>query len=125
MRLLLDTHVLLWALAGSPRVKRLESRLVSADNEVYFSVASLWEIAIKAGIGKLAADVAEVRSAAIASGFVELPVLGQHVEALTGLPNHHRDPFDRMLVAQSASEPMHLLTADATVAEYGDHVELI
>lgn len=125
MRLLLDTHVLLWALADSPRVKRVAARLLSTDNEVFFSVVSLWEIAIKAGIGKLDVDVGEVRRNAVASGFIELPVLGQHVEALTGLPDHHRDPFDRLLVAQSASEPMRLLTADEAVAKYGNHVEMI
>lgn len=125
MRLLLDTHILLWALTDSPRLRNLGPRLVSADNEVYFSVASLWEIAIKARIGKLAADAAEVRGAALASGFTELAILGPHVEALAALPPHHRDPFDRILVAQANAEPMRLLTADATVAGYGAHVELV
>ena len=125
MRLLLDTHVLLWVLAGSTRIKGITGRLQSDDNEVYFSVASLWEIAIKSGIGKLDYKTDEVRSAALASGFLELPVLGAHVEALTGLADHHRDPFDRLLVAQAASEPMVLLTADDKVAKYGNHIELI
>lgn len=125
MRLLLDTHVLLWALAGSSKIKRITARLQSDDNEVFFSVASLWEVAIKSGIGKLEYKTDDVRGAALASGFVELSVLGAHVEALSGLPDHHRDPFDRMLVAQAASEPMVLLTADEKVAKYGNHVELI
>ena len=77
MRLLLDTHVLLWALVGSTRIKRIAGRLQSDDNEVYFSVASLWEIAIKSGISKLGYKTDEVRNAALASGFLELPVLVQ------------------------------------------------
>lgn len=125
MRLLLDTHVLLWALADSPRIKNLRTRLLDDDNEVIFSVASLWEIAIKAGIGKLDADVAQVREASLACGFVELPVLGSHIQALAGLPLLHRDPFDRLLVAQAKDGPLMLLTADQTVANYGGTVELI
>ena len=92
---------------------------------MFFSVASLWEVAIKSGIGKLDADVAEVRAAARMSGFEELPVLGSHIEALAGLPEFHRDPFGRLLVAQAVAEPMQLLTADTSVALYGSHVELI
>jgi len=125
VRLLLDTHVLLWVLAGSDRIKKISDRLMSDDNEIYFSVASLWEIAIKSGIGKLDANVVDVRNAAASSGFVELSVLGAHIQALAGLPDHHRDPFDRLLVAQAASEPMVLLTADEKVAMYGNHIELI
>jgi PIN domain nuclease of toxin-antitoxin system len=125
VRLLIDTHVLLWTLADSPRIATLASRLLDPDNAVYFSVASLWEIAIKAGIGKLAADVAEVRLTAIADGFLELPVLGHHVTRLKALPDLHKDPFDRLLVAQAVAEPMLLLTADAKLAAYGAAVELI
>ncbi len=125
MRLLLDTHVLLWSLAGHPKIKRVSARLLDADNRIFFSVASLWEVAIKSGIGKLDADVAQVRAAALKSGFDELPVLGGHIEALAGLPELHRDPFDRLLVAQAVAEPMRLLTADHSVALYGPPVELI
>lgn len=125
MRMLLDTHILLWALAGHPNVKPLVPRLLDDDNQIFFSVATLWEIAIKAGIGKLDADAAVVRRAARDSGFEELSVLGSHVEALKGLPDHHRDPFDRLLVAQAIAEPMLLLTADAVVARYGVSVELV
>ncbi|MBV8605808.1 MAG: type II toxin-antitoxin system VapC family toxin [Pelomonas sp.] len=125
MRLLLDTHIIIWALGADPRVKHIAERLTDPDNEVYFSVASLWEMAIKVGTGKLEVDVAEFRAEALATGFMELPVLGRHIEALAGLPNHHRDPFDRLLVVQAASEPMRLITVDATVAMYGNHIELI
>lgn len=125
MKLLLDTHVLLWALTDSPRIKAIRKRLLAADNEVYFSVASLWEIAIKVSLGKLQADATEIRDAALEGGFVELPILGQHALHVGGLPWHHRDPFDRLLVAQAAAEPMRLLTADEQLVAYGGQVELV
>lgn len=125
MRLLLDTHVLLWSLADDPRIADIEARLLDEANEVFFSVASLWELAIKIGAGKLDLDVDELRRAALQSGFTELPVLATHVQALLSLPPHHRDPFDRMLVAQARAEPMRLLTADRLLVRYGDHVEVI
>lgn len=125
MKLLLDTHVLLWAATDSPRIKAIRRRLLAADNEVYFSVASLWEIAIKVSLGKLQADATEIRDAALEGGFVELPILGQHALHVGGLPWHHRDPFDRLLVAQAVAEPMRLLTADEQLLAYGGQVELI
>jgi PIN domain nuclease of toxin-antitoxin system len=125
VKLLLDTHVLLWVAAGSPRIKAISKRLLSADNAVFFSVASLWEIAIKVSLGKLQADAPTIREAAIENGFLELPILGQHALEVGGLPWHHRDPFDRLLVAQAAAEPMKLLTADAQLLAYGGQVELI
>lgn len=125
MKLLLDTHVLLWSLTDSPRIKPIRKRLLSADHEVFFSVASLWEIAITVSLGKLSADAGEIRQAAIDGGFIELPVLGPHALHVGGLPWHHRDPFDRLLVAQAAAEPMRLLTADGQLLAYGGLVELI
>lgn len=125
MKLLLDTNVLLWALAGHPRVEHLRDRLVDEDNDVYASVASFWEVAIKVGIGKLDADVAELRRAARDSGWIELPVLGAHTEQLGALPMLHRDPFDRLLVAQAHAEPMRLLTSDSLLASYGGGVEVV
>lgn len=125
MKLLMDTHVLLWVAADSPRIKAIRKRLLAADNEVFFSVASLWEISIKASLGKLQANAAEIRDAALDNGFLELPVLGQHALHVGGLPWHHRDPFDRLLVAQAAAEPMRLLTADEQLLAYGGQVEII
>lgn len=125
MKLLLDTHVLLWAAIDSPRIRAIRKRLLAADNEVYFSVASLWEISIKVSLGKLQADAAAIREAAIDNGYFELPVLGQHALHVGGLPWHHRDPFDRLLVAQAAAEPMRLLTADVALLAYGGQIELI
>ena len=125
MRLLLDTNVLLWLLAGHPRIKRLRPRVVDDANEVFASVASFWEVAIKAGLGRLDVDVAELRRASRDSGYVELPVTGVHAEELLRLPRLHRDPFDRMLVAQANAEPMRLLTGDALLAAYGQNVEVV
>jgi PIN domain nuclease of toxin-antitoxin system len=125
LKLLLDTHVLLWALTESPRVDAIRKRLLATDNEVYFSVASVWEIAVKASLGKLKADAMEVRDAALEGGFVELPILGPHALHVGGLAWHHRDPFDRLLIAQAAAEPMRLLTADEQLLAYGGPVELV
>lgn len=125
MRLLLDTNVLLWTLAGDPRVEHLQARIVDDDNEVYVSAASFWEVAIKASIGKLDVDVAQLREAARDSGYLELPVLGAHTEHLAGLPAIHKDPFDRMLVAQAKAEPMRLLTSDQLLAQYGSNIEVV
>lgn len=125
MRLLLDTNVLLWTMAGDARVDHLRERLLDEDNEVVVSVASYWEVAIKTAIGKLDVDVAQLRQAARLSGFLELPVLGAHVEQLRGLPAIHRDPFDRLLVAQAQAEPMRLLTSDRLLAGYGASVEVV
>ncbi len=125
MRILLDTNVLLWTLAGSPRIRHVNDLILAVDTEVYISTASWWEIAVKTAIGKLDADVQVLRVAASASGFLELPVLGIHTEALARLPLLHRDPFDRMIVAQAIAEPMRLLTADSQLGAYTDLVQKI
>lgn len=118
MRLLLDTHVLLWALADDARLTPAARRHIEGATEVFVSAASFWELAIKIGLGKLAADLAQIRETVGRVGFEELPVTGEHAQALLSLPALHRDPFDRLLVAQAISEPLHLLTADALVAQY-------
>jgi PIN domain nuclease of toxin-antitoxin system len=125
LKLLLDTHVLLWILNGDKRIKPIEKRLLSADDEVFFSVVSLWEIAIKFSAGKLLAEPETVREAALTSRYEELPVLAPHALQVAKLPWHHKDPFDRMLVAQATAEPMRLITNDAQLAAYGNCVELI
>lgn len=118
MRLLLDTHVLLWTLADDPHLSKAARKRIESATEIYVSSASYWEIAIKAGLGKLPVSLVEIRAAAQHSGFNELPVNGEHAETLLTLPDHHKDPFDRMLVAQAICEPMRLLTSDAQVARY-------
>jgi len=125
MRILLDTHVLLWTLADDPHLSKDARKIIEAATEIYVSSASYWEIAIKAGLGKLPVNLPEIRLAAQSSGFNELPISGEHTEALLKLADHHRDPFDRMLVAQAISEPMRLLTADAQVAKYTELATLV
>jgi len=123
-RLLLDTQIVLWALAGHRRLPREARRLIE-DHEAIVSAASIWEIAIKVSIGRLDADPAAVRQALEPSGFEELPVTGEHAARVAVLPSHHRDPFDRLLVAQSLAEQLVLLTSDAQLAPYGAHVRVI
>jgi PIN domain nuclease of toxin-antitoxin system len=128
MRLLVDTHLLLWAAASSRRLPQAARRLIEDPaNEVHFSAASLWEIVIKAGLRRadFKVDVAVLRPALAEMGFLELSVSGAHAERLASLPPIHRDPFDRMLVAQSLAEPLVLLTNDEVLAGYGDVVRVV
>ena len=122
MRLLLDTHVFLWCVAGSPLLKPALRRVIDGAEQVHVSAASLWEIAIKARLGKLQADPAELAAAIEPSGFIELPVRAVHAAAVMQLALHHNDPFDRLLVAQAVVEPLRLLTVDAALARYSDVV---
>jgi PIN domain nuclease of toxin-antitoxin system len=122
MRLLLDTHVFLWVVAGSPRLKPAARRLIESADETWVSAASLWEIAIKVRLGKLRADPLELAGAIEASGFTELPVRAMHAAAVATLAPHHNDPFDRLLIAQAIAEPLRLLTANAALSAYTDLV---
>ncbi|MCL4635916.1 type II toxin-antitoxin system VapC family toxin [Burkholderia sp.] len=118
MRLLLDTHIFLWIATNDPRLSTRARRLISAADERFVSSESIWEAAIKAGLGKLDIDVGELIRAISASGIRELPVRAVHGAAVRDLPHHHRDPFDRLLVAQARHEPLRLVTADAHLARY-------
>ncbi len=118
MRLLLDTHIFLWIATNDPRLSTRARRLISAADERFVSSASIWEAAIKAGLGKLDIDVGELIRAISASGIRELPVRAVHGAAVRDLPHHHRDPFARLLVAQARHEPLRLVTADAHLARY-------
>jgi PIN domain nuclease of toxin-antitoxin system len=116
MRLLLDTHVLIWWDEGAALSPR--SRLAIAEaTEVYVSAASAWEIAIKSSIGRIR-TTRSVTQAAADSGFAELPVSLAHAERVAKLPLHHRDPFDRILVAQALTEHLTLVTRDRAFAKY-------
>lgn len=122
MRLLLDTQVVLWALTGSSRLGTLARDLIADPaNEVYVSTASIWEIAIKHALGRGDMPVGGTRAAELCTqaGYRELPVLWRHAALVDTLPPLHGDPFDRILVAQAAAEPMRLLSRDASVASYG------
>jgi len=126
MRLLVDTHVLLWWLAGGSRLpKRAAAMLADATNEAFFSAASLWEVAIKSSLGKLRVDPDELLGALAGTGFRELPVTWLHAARVARLPDHHRDPFDRLLVAQSLVESIHLLTDDRQLSAYSPSVILV
>jgi len=128
MRLLVDTHVLLWAAAQPDRLPAsCRDQLESPDNEVLFSSASIWELAIKVQIGRLKLKVppAAIAAAAVRMGFTELPVTSAHAAGVGKLPLHHRDPFDRLLIAQAIHEPARLLTADRLLVRYSDLVELV
>ena len=128
MRLLLDTHLLLWALAEPERLDaQTKSALEDPGNEVLFSAASLWEIAIKAGLGRadFNFDPQRVLQAALETGFVELPVCSAAAILVAKLPPHHRDPFDRLLIAQAMSEPVRFYTADPLLPPYSELVTLV
>jgi PIN domain nuclease of toxin-antitoxin system len=128
MKLLLDTHVLLWAAWQPDRLPAAARTLLeNPENELIFSSASLWEIAIKCGLGRsdFQLDSRLLRRGLLDNGYRELPISSQHVVAIDGLPPIHKDPFDRLLVAQSMVEGMILLTADPLVAQYPAPVRMV
>ncbi len=119
MRLLLDTHVVLWWVAGDRRLsKRTRDLISSPDNEVAVSAASYWETAIKIGLGRIDIDLVELSSALSEDGFDELPVRARHTLKLASLPRLHADPFDRLLIAQAISEQYILVTRDESILAY-------
>ncbi len=128
MRLLLDTYVLL-RVAGTPERLRPSAHAVIEDpeNELYFSAASLWEVAIKSGLGRadFSVDPRLLRRALVENGHQELAISGAHAVAVDLLPTIHGDPFDRILVAQAQIEAMTLLTADEIVGRYPGPIEVI
>ncbi len=128
MRALLDTHVLLWVLGDSSRLDAASRALIEAsESEVLFSAASILEIAIKARLGRsdFTVQPAEVTRAALNMGFVELPVRSDAAALVGELPLLHRDPIDRLLVAQAIAEPAILYTADRRLAPYSELVRLL
>lgn len=125
MRLLLDTHIFLWAVADSPLLKTEARHLIEQADEVYVSAASIWEIAIKARLGKIQADASQLTAAIDISGFRQLPVSAGHAAGVAYLEPHHNDPFDRLLVAQALAEPLRLVTADGILSRYSDLVVMV
>ena len=121
MKLLLDTHILLWA-AGAPERLSPAARDLIEDpgNALIFSVASLWETAIKRGLGRddFQADPRLLRRGLLDNGYAELVITSEHVVSIDSLPRLHRDPFDRLLIAQATVEGITLLTADPRIADY-------
>ncbi|WP_027187099.1 type II toxin-antitoxin system VapC family toxin [Desulfovibrio cuneatus] len=126
MNLLLDTHMLIWAAVGTlPR--KAEQLLVDANNTLYFSPASLWEIGIKQSLGRndFAVDAAMLRRGLVDAHYIELPITAQHTLAVNDLPALHKDPFDRILLAQAKCEGFWLLTSDKQIKEYPGSVLFI
>lgn len=122
MRLLLDTHLVLWAMQDSRALSKSARDYLHKADAVYVSAVSLWEIAIKADLGKLQVDVEVLEQKLAEAGFQQLAVSWSHSLKLRGLAPLHRDPFDRMLIAQAMSEPLRLLTHDVALVAYSDLV---
>jgi PIN domain nuclease of toxin-antitoxin system len=128
LNLLLDTHVLLWAAGNPDRLSETARTLIiDENNTLFFSAASVWEIVIKSGLGRndFSVDPNLFRRSLQDNGYLELPIMSQHVLAVSNLPDLHKDPFDRMLVAQAQSEGFLLLTADERVALYPGPVQRV
>ncbi len=128
MRLLLDTHVLLWALSSPGKLQKdARDAIEDAGNEVMFSAASIWEVAIKASLKRIDFQVSpeEITAAALESGFSELPIRSSAAAYIARLPAHHRDPFDRLLIAQAITEPAVFFTADAELECYSELVRRV
>lgn len=128
MKLLLDTHLLLWA-AGQPKKLSAPARklIENPANELLFSAASIWEVAIKRGLGRddFQADPRLLRRGLLDNGYSELPILSDHVVAIDSLPPIHKDPFDRLLVAQAMVEGITFLTSDPVAAQYPGPVRMV
>jgi PIN domain nuclease of toxin-antitoxin system len=122
MRVLLDTHIYLWWLDDSPLLAPTARKIIEEAEIVYVSAASIWEAVIKIGLGKLEVDPADLVAGIRESGFEPLPITPEHALALSRLADHHKDPFDRMLLSQSITEPLRLITADALLPAYSELV---
>lgn len=121
MKLLIDTHLLLWATAQSPRLPKAAFRLMSdVENDLIFSVGSVWEYAVKYAKApqRFGLPPHQLREVLLDNGYTELGISGRHVLAVANLPRIHGDPFDRILIAQAMVEGITLLTTDETVAQY-------
>ncbi|WP_296253761.1 type II toxin-antitoxin system VapC family toxin [Pseudomonas sp. UBA4194] len=122
MKLLLDTHILIWVAQDSPMLSpKARALIANLDHELYFSAASLWELAIKNSLSRTGSviDTARLRRQLLLNGYTELPITSAHAMAVENLPPIHRDPFDRLLFAQASTESLQLLTADALLVQYG------
>ncbi len=128
MKLLLDTHLLLWAAGEPTRLSDKARDLIDAqENTLFFSAASLWEVAIKQGLGRADFQINArlLRRGLLDNGYNEIPIASEHAVAIDGLPSIHKDPFDRILVAQATVEGITLLTTDALVTEYPGPIKAV
>ena len=127
MRFLLDTHLLLWALNDPERLgAATRDAIEDPANDVLFSTASIWEVAIKTQLGRpdFAVRAETIAKEALVRGFAELLIRWQSASVVADLPLHHRDPFDRILLAQAITEPVHLYTVDRKLVQYSSLVVL-
>lgn len=125
---LLDTHLLLWAAFEPDRLSHEAITIISnEDNSLFFSAANLWEISIKSSLGRddFNIDVQYFRIALIDHGYHELPITGIHINSLANMPYHHKDPFDRILIAQSQSEGYTLLSVDSVFHHYSGNIHTV
>jgi PIN domain nuclease of toxin-antitoxin system len=121
MKLLLDTHILLWAAIDPDRLPKAAAAMLNDDrNQLFFSALSIWEVAIKSALRKkdFDTDARLLRRGLLDGGYTELPITSEHAIAVLSLPLIHKDPFDRLLIAQATVEAITLLTADAKIAKY-------
>src|SRR5258707_14734504 len=125
MRVLLDSNIVVWAMTDRTRLSLAARTAIEQASEVVVSAATIWELAIKAGIGKLDLDMDDLIESLDEAGANRLAVTWEHGLAVQNLPLHHRDPFDRILVAQAISEPLRLVTSDARLSLYGESVYLV
>lgn len=128
MRLLLDTHIALWAITDSPALPpEARRQILAPQNEIFVSAASIWEISIKHSLGRGNMPVSGRQAAEYfaQAGYMTLDISTEHAVFVESLPPHHADPFDRMLLAQALSEPLRLLTHDKTLSAYSDTVILV
>ena len=125
MRVLLDTSVLILVMNDDPKLSDAARSEIQQAAIVYVSAASIWEIGIKVAIGKLKINLDRLIPCLQDAGFEQLPVTWEHAKAVRDLPDHHKDPFDRMLIAQVQTEPLRLLTHDKTLLQYSDLVTLV
>jgi PIN domain nuclease of toxin-antitoxin system len=125
MRVLLDTHIFLWCLQDAHQLSKKARDMILTAEQVYISSASIWEAAIKIKLKKLDVKINTLLKAIPDSGFNELPITAAHAAEVYNLPELHRDPFDRMLIAQTICEPLQFLTADKALREYSSLVKVV
>lgn len=127
MRILLDTNIFLWCVLDDKKLTQHARELLMTADAIYVSSASIWEIAIKKSLGKIdsANDLENLSEAINASGFLELPITSQHASGVSSLKQIHRDPFDRILIAQAITEPLIFVTSDALLEGYSHLVKVV
>ena len=123
--MLLDSHVLLWWFQGNKKLSLAARTSIGTASTIFVSSVAIWEIGIKVSIGKLDVDMVDLLDDVARSGFIELPISHRHAAKVRELPHLHRDPFDRMLIAQAMCESMRLMSADALLARYSTLVDII